>query len=90
MDKELWRLYTAGLDSVMTKDKYALCRKVEIILLSEINKPGVGWGEGAEAALLESRKGTHREGQMWVTGNKIQSKWLRCLYVSDTRKHATL
>jgi hypothetical protein len=31
MDKELWRLYTVGLYSAMTKNKYALCRKVETI-----------------------------------------------------------
>lgn len=46
MDKEVWHLYTAELYSAMKRNKYALCRKVKIILLSEINQAGGTGGGG--------------------------------------------
>lgn len=57
----------------MKKNKYVLCREVEIILLSVISQAGGRVGRKGEvmkveAGLSENRKGIHGERQMWVIG----------------------
>lgn len=48
MDKELWRLYTVGLDPAMTKNKYALLQESGDHLVKRTHPEGQTWVTGRQ------------------------------------------